>query len=152
MTILLALALACSGRAGPSPEPPVSEASPFSEGPLVHDAAALVAWFEGPGRDALVQLPVSVSRSPLGVTGGRVGGPEGLALKLRDGTMSVSLYEGLDRLCGDEEPCLVWLEGTWGEVVPMPSFGPPGSEDPVFSVRRLAGRVEGDDERVRVVR
>ena len=119
-----------------------------NQGPILSDSQTLLDWLAGDGKGELIQLPVNVTRSPLGVGGGQlVGGT--LSLKLDDGAMSVSLFERLDQTCGREGPCVVWLEGFWGATVPMPSFGPPDDRHP-FSVRRVVGLVEGEPERVRV--
>lgn len=153
--LLLALA-ACTGRAStPEPAKPPMPSEPavtdtYDPGPELTPSDDLVAWFKGDGAGKLVQLPVVVTPSVLGVSKGQVAG---LEIKLEDTAMSVGLADRLRPDCPYDEPCAVWLEGVWGPTVdmpgpPMPSFGP---DKETFSVRRYVGRVaDGDEQRVRI--
>lgn len=158
--LLLAALAACNGRASaPEPPSPASEdaltsETTFVDGPALDKPADLLAWFEGDGRGRLVQIPVVVTRSPLGVGPAHIGtraeapGPDAVRLELDDGAMSVSLADRLREHCAAGQPCAVWVEGIWGRTVPMP---PSPGDGHAFSVRRLVGPVgDGDAARVRV--
>ena len=185
IALVLLGGVACSGRAAgpgnePAPEPPAPTAppsssaetapmtdAPFTDGPAVTPPDALLAWLESEGADKTLRLPVVVSVSPLGVTGGVVAtsppdAPEAaLALKLDDGAMATSLQQHLARVCPGETTCAVWLEGTWGPNVAMPALpGPGGPGGPTagpkrhpFAVRAVVGPIaEGDAAVVKVRR
>ena len=163
MSLLSLIVLGCGTPAAQPPEPATEEAlraeqktnpessmSTFIDGPALSPSTELLEWLKSDGSDQLLKLPVEVSRSVLGVTGGTLGwGDDALQLKLDDTAMGVGLFDRLPQHCGDEGPCHVWLEGYWGETVPMPDLGPHSDSHP-FSVRRLVGLVEGEPERIQV--
>ncbi|MFZ5479774.1 MAG: hypothetical protein ACOZNI_23620 [Myxococcota bacterium] len=159
---MIALLIACAGLAAatppPPPEPPV--ATPlkppppvaFEDGPSVADPAALLAWLEA-GKGRLVQLPVVVAfddKHRLGVARAWVGDDEvGLRLHLDDTAMGVALIDHLRRDCPKGPTCAVWLEGTWGPLMPgLPDFGEDPSRHP-FSVKRYVGLAGADATRAR---
>ena len=137
-----------------------------TKGPAIQPASELLAWFEGSGKGRLVQVPVVVVPSPLGLASGYVAGStaadsaNGLLLKLDDTGMSVSLAEKIRPDCAYDEPCAIWVEGYWGATVSMPGldFGGPGLDGPAmdtpkkhpFSVRRYVGRVTATAQHVRL--
>jgi hypothetical protein len=136
-------------------------------GPAIQPASALLEWFEGPGKGRLVQVPVVVVPSPLGLASGYVAGAPAadasgaLSLKLDDTAMSVSLADNIRPDCAYDEPCAIWVEGYWGATLAMPGpsfggpdFGGPATDTPKrhpFSVRRYVGRVTTAAPNVRLV-
>ena len=138
-----------------------------TKGPAIQPSSALLEWFEGPGKGRLVQVPVVVVPSVLGLASGYVGDaptadPESaLSLKLDDTAMSVSLADNIRPDCADGEPCAIWVEGYWGATLsaPGPSFGGPAFGGPAmdtpkrhpFSVRRYVGRVTAPAPTIRLV-
>ena len=122
----------------------------FLPGPDIEPSLALLAWFEGPGQGRSVRIPVVVTSSPLGVSGGHVGmapGPSEQALRLRldDGAMGIGLHDRLGEHCDGAPTCAVWLEGRWGETVPMPPELSGGAGEHAFSVRDVVGPVRAED-------
>jgi hypothetical protein len=132
-----------------------------TKGPAIQPASELLAWFEGPGKGRLVQVPVVVVPSPLGLASGRVAGSTAddasaaLSLKLDDTGMSVSLADKIRPDCAYDEPCAIWVEGYWGATVSLPGldFGGPAMDTPKrhpFSVRRYVGRVTAPAQHIRL--
>ncbi|MBW2254949.1 MAG: hypothetical protein JRI25_10180 [Deltaproteobacteria bacterium] len=138
----------------------------FVDGPALSPSADLVAWFEGDGAGKLVQLPVVVTPSPLGLASGHVGvlpeppGADALLLKLDDTAMGVSLADKIRGDCPAGQACVIWVEGIWGATVAMPDMpampsmdgpgGPAATDKHPFSVRGYAGKVEGEPTHIRV--
>lgn len=129
----------------------------FSEGPAVSPASALLAWLEGEGAGRTVRVPVVVVPSPLGLASGYIAASvevpesEGLAVRLDDSTLGVSLADRLRDDCAYDVPCAIWVEGVWGSPLGMPDFGGPLSMGPKrhpLTVRDYAGKVEGAAARV----
>lgn len=126
-------------------------------GPPITPPADLLAWFEGDGGEALVQVPVVVAISPLGVGRARVAlvpDTEGLPLKLDDSRLGIALADRLREHCAGS-PCAVWIEGRWGSAMPGPGLDlpdPGGESAHPFAVERVVGPVQPEDApRVRVV-
>jgi len=158
--MLLLAFVACNGRANapepetPNPEPAVKSETQFVEGPALSPSADLVAWFEGAGAGKLVQIPVVVTPSPLGLSSGHIGvrpeppGADAVPLNLVDTAMGVSLADKIRGDCPDGQACVIWVEGIWGANVPDDPFAPPDQHP--FSVRGYAGKVEGEPTHIRV--
>ena len=143
--------------------------TPIQQGPAIQPSSALLAWFESDGKRQLVQVPVVVVPSPLGLNAGYVatspGGDAGsaLSLKLDDTAMSVSLADQIRSDCAYDEPCAIWVEGYWGATIEAPGlnfggpgldFGGPAADTPKrhpFSVRRYVGLVQEAEPYIRVV-
>jgi hypothetical protein len=153
--VVTVVAVACLGagppQGMPSPpstptvESPVPSDSPRTvQGPAVEPVSALIAWLEGDGGKKLVQLPVVVVPSVLGLASGRLGGVE---IRLDDAAMSVSLADRIRKDCPMDVECAIWVEGTWGANVDLGL----GGGEPTFSVREYRGKVEGVGTFVRVV-
>ncbi len=109
----------------------------FIDGPSPLPADAALAWLERAGSKTL-RLPVRIHRDPLGVRATLGAGEGAAALALDSGALSRTLDTHLAEHCDDADPCDVWLEGTWGPLVPNP-LAPPG---PTFAVRAVVGKVE----------
>ena len=143
--------------------------SPTRQGPAIQPASALLAWFERDGKGRLVQVPVVVVPSPLGLASGHVAAAPAadastaLSLKLDYTAMSVSLADQIRPDCPYGEPCAIWVEGYWGATIEAPGldfggpgldFGGPATQTPKrhpFSVRRYLGRVTEAASHVRLV-
>jgi hypothetical protein len=151
--LALALALVSSCASEPAPQreelPPMSapelrkHADPersFAHGPRLEEGCALRAWLsdgELLEPEALVRLPVRISRSPqgLGLGAAEVVATSGaliLALELDDAALGISLADRLRAALTAAPVAEVWLEG----FVRSES---PGS--PLFAVRRYVGPV-----------
>ncbi len=173
LPLLVAVAaLACNGPGGPPLESPAPETSVtptnpdasdrFVQGPPLAPRADLLAWLEGDGEGALLQIPVVVHLSPLGIDSAHIGAQadaprdDAVRLKLDDTALGISLAERLREHCSDGDPCIVWLEGQWGATVsgPGPDFAFPGADDAPekhpFSVRKVVGPVTGAPTHLRV--
>ena len=112
----------------------------MSEAPALSPSAELLSWLEAHA-DTPVILPFSVRRQILGLDGGDLVAEPAVDFKLDDSMMGVGLMERLLDVCSDlDVPCVVWLEGTFGEVMPLPGFE---AEGPAFAVIRMHGLVEG---------
>jgi hypothetical protein len=108
----------------------------FADGPRV-DASDFEAWLATQGP---VRLPFTIWRNPerVGAIGVLEARPEKV-LRLSDGALGVPLDERLRQLCGDGEPCRVWLAGKLGESMPLPDPDP----STIFNVHAVHERVEG---------
>lgn len=125
-------------RTEPTPatrETPVSDT--FEDGPTTTPADAALRWLEDAGRRRL-RIPVVLDRSGLGITARLGVADDAPKLRLDSGALSLTLDEHVADVCGTREHCTVWLEGTWGALVPSP-LDPPGH---VFAVRKVVGQVE----------
>ncbi len=148
---LVGVLLACSSTPDRTDKPvQMKPATPvdFAEGVDLTPAATLLAWLEdsanAPPRK--IRLPVVVRLSVLGVESATVGIAEdksGLVLKLDDGALGVGLADTLRSRCPGAPTCAVWVEGQWGELVPMPAFDDDGP--PTFSVMRIGKLVAAGD-------
>ncbi|MBL8918672.1 MAG: hypothetical protein JNJ54_07440 [Myxococcaceae bacterium] len=110
----------------------------FGPGPTVNDPG-FDAWLRavrGP-----VKLPFTIWREPRRV--GAIGvhaSPPAKTVGFSDGALGVPLDERLRMLCGDAEPCRVWLSGRFGEAMPLPVPEPETN----FNVYAVHERVEGN--------
>lgn len=110
----------------------------FGPGPTVDDPGfdAWLAAAPGP-----VKLPFTIWRKPRRV--GAIGvhaAPPAKVFRFSDGALGVPLDERLRLLCGDAEPCRVWLSGRFGESMPLPV--PDAASN--FNVHAVHERVEGE--------
>jgi len=110
----------------------------FARGPSVADPN-FVAWlktYSGP-----VKLPFTIWRTPhrVGSIGVHTTMPASV-LRFSDGALGIPLDERLHQLCGDAEPCRIWLAGRLGESMPLPDPGP----STIFNVHAVHERVEGE--------
>lgn len=171
LLVVAALSASCVGRASP-PEPqppedavktPQDNEGEVVDGPAVSPPSALLTWLEGEGRGEVVQLPVTVSVSPLGMGPAWIGvepepGPDALHLRLDDGALGIALADRLRQACPAGGPCAVWLEGRWGSHLagpaapsgPGPSGGPglapPSGAAPLGGPPPLSGMVPGSQK------
>lgn len=134
----------------------------FARGPAVSPASDLLAWFEGEGKDKKVRVPLVIVPDPLGLGKGYIAPsaatPEadGLLVKIDDTGMSVGLADRIRNDCPYDQPCAIWVEGTWGALLSGGPMGGPGLGGPdlsafetgpkkhPFSVRDYKGKVEGE--------
>ena len=86
--------------------------------------------------------------SPAAITD-RAGGP-GLEVDLDDTALSIGLADRLRSDCARDEHCAVWVEGTWGRLIEVPTLGV-GPRRSAFTVRRYLGLVEGSAPRILVL-
>lgn len=109
----------------------------FGPGPTVTDPG-FEAWLEAQGP---VKLPFTIWRKPrrVGAMGVHAQQPAKV-LRFSDGALGIPLDERLRQLCGDADPCRVWLSGKRGESMPLPDPDP----STVFNVHAVHERVEGD--------
>jgi hypothetical protein len=109
----------------------------FADGPGLTDRG-FDAWLQAhPGA---VKMPFTIWHTPRRV--GAVGVHEDLpesVLRFTDGALGVPLDERLRQLCGDADPCRVWLSGRLGESMPLPDPDP----STVFNVHAVHGPVVG---------
>lgn len=132
----LAIVLLTLG-AGAPPEAPMRMQDAvlpvFVPGPEAVPGPALTAWLDA-HPDALVKLPFTVWRGPLGeVTHAAIGAqrtPPAASVKLSDTALGVSLADRLRSLCGERARCLVSLSGLW--------------EPGALSLRGIPERLEGE--------
>ena len=182
LTLLLVAALAaCTGQAAPSASPapaqptlapstsppPPPEPAVSQNGPPLANPAAVLAWFEGPGKAARVRIPVVLTPDPLGLPPAFLGATPGpapanaLHLKLDDTGLSVGLADRMRGDCPFDVPCAIWVEGTWGAVLSggpsLPGFDEPGLDEPgptphPFRVMDYHGVVTDSATHVQVVK
>lgn len=110
----------------------------FANGPSIGDPG-FEAWLKthaGP-----VKLPFTIWREPrrVGAIGVHTTMPASV-LRFSDGSLGIPLDDRLRQICGDAEPCRVWLAGRLGESMPMPDLDP----STVFNVHAVHERVEGN--------
>ena len=118
---------------------------PVSAGVEVSDAAALKAWIAahattpGGAGKVLLRAPVRFQRDDLGqIQGAHIGATP---VALDDGALGISLADRAGQHCPAQGECALWLDGTWGPLVPMP--GPPAG--PTFAVRQVVGPVKAGE-------
>jgi hypothetical protein len=104
----------------------------FGPGPLVTDRE-FDGWLDAQGQ---VKLPFTVWRTPtrVGAIGVHAQQPAKV-LRFSDTALGISLDERLRQLCGDAEPCRVWLSGKRADAT-------------VFDVQAVHERVKGDGPHV----
>lgn len=98
--------------------------------PPALDHPELWTWLEA-NRDVRLRLPVRIEFDGLGVSATLAGSP----ISLDTGALGMTLQSHLHAF---ESPCLVWLDGSWGPLVPMPVDGP------TFAVRSVGEAVVGE--------
>lgn len=110
----------------------------FADGPSVADRG-FDAWLRA--HAGSVKLPFTIWREPrrVGAIGVQRDRPA-TVWRFSDGALGVPLDERLRQLCGDADPCRVWLSGRVGESMPLPDPDP----STIFNVHAVHGRVTGD--------
>jgi len=141
MTLLLILACTTQTVHPTAEKTPMNPVEMSDDGPPLD--GDLQSWLES--SSGLIQLPVEVRRSVLGIEGGTVVGTE-LELRLDDTRMGIGLADQLRSVCPDEGTCVVWLEGEYGATLPEVIDEP----RPTFSVQKVISRVEGEPTNARV--
>ncbi len=155
-TLILALlhVAGCAPSQYPEPDMPGAKTPKpersFSPGPTLADSAALLAWLES-NPSAYLRLPVVVFRGGLGgVELAFIGsdpvppGDDAILLELDDSALGIGLSTRLRSLCGGSDACAVWIEGTWGRL--LPGIAAPAAAEPPpwpLAVRDAGPRVEG---------
>jgi hypothetical protein len=156
-SVLVAVAyLGCSTRPPPSAtEEPTMSPDPSTDGPSLLPTTALLAWLEGPGKKATIQLPFIVTASPLGIESAIIASSadaipnDALHVFLDEGMLGVPLQARLPEACADA-PCAVWLEGHWGPN--LGGMADLGGGANTFTVHKYVGPVEGSATHVRIQR
>ena len=133
----------------------------YVPGPELLPVDTLRAWLDEKGAAAskpMLRLPVTVrfgGQLAFGIAQAWIGlaadpGDDTLVLRLDDGAMGESLQDRLRAICADGAPqCHVWLDGTWGPLVPLPA--PLVDDRPTLAVRDVPGLVApGEEVRVMV--
>ncbi len=129
----------------------------FVPGPELRPADQLKAWLDAQGQrdpQPLLKLPVTIvtkGPAPLSMREAWIGthsevDTQTLILILDDTALGIPLQDQLQPVCPAEGGrCQLWLEGTWGPLVPLANV----SEGfPVLAVRKVAGPIgEGDEIR-----
>ena len=133
--------LACGTQTVAVEKTPMDPVETRPQGPALD--GDLLAWLES--SKGSVQLPVDVRRSVLGIEGGTILRAQ-LDVRLDDTRLGIGLTDQLRTACGDEGPCVVWLEGEWGPTLPDPVDEP----QPTLSVQKLIGVVEGEPTHARL--
>jgi hypothetical protein len=110
----------------------------YADGPSIADQG-FEAWLKaqvGP-----VKLPFTIWRKPhrVGAIGVHQTKPASV-VSFSDAALGIPLDERLKQLCGDAEPCRVWLAGWPGKSMPMPDPNPAK----IFDVHAVDKRVEGE--------
>lgn len=110
----------------------------FADGPSVADRD-FDAWLLA--HAGSVKLPFTIWREPrrLGAIGVHKDMPT-VVVRFSDGALGIPLDERLRQLCGDGDPCRVWLAGRLGESMPLPD----PDRSTIFNVHAVHGRVEGE--------
>ncbi len=106
----------------------------FADGPSLDDKA-FEPWVKAQEE---VKLPFTIWRKPkrTGAIGVHTSKPQN-ALRFVDYKLGIPLDERLRMLCGEADPCAVWLSGRLGGAIPLE----PASED-VFEVFAVHGGVD----------
>lgn len=162
MAVTLPLIL-CAAVAAHAGEPPIvqraeaqaMQPSPqiaFSPGPELLPADALRAWLEEQGAKdpkPMLRLPVVLSFEQglvMGISRAWIGvlpqPPDGaVLLRLDDSALGISLPDRVAEHCApDATTCALWLDGTWGSLLPLLLPEVPGAP-PTFSVRSVRGLI-----------
>lgn len=136
-----------AARAESSPKTPTTEEAPvtppmqtttateMTTGAPLTPVNELLTWLESHAKRGdvhrLMRLPVVVRIRPdkLGTAGAHIGttpgdAPQGaIELNLTDTALSVGLWERIREGCDlDDGSCVLWLEGYWRELLPMPGL------------------------------
>lgn len=132
----------------------------FTPGPAFDDSPALLEWL-GANSEAYLRLPVVIFTGDLGdvelayIGTEPIPPPAGaITLDLDDSALGICLTTRLRSLRDSaSDACVVWIEGTWGRLLPgVPPGG--GSEPPPwpFAVRDAGPRVEGSPATILIAR
>ncbi|MDP6947130.1 MAG: hypothetical protein QF464_23470 [Myxococcota bacterium] len=139
-----------------TPMQPTAETE-MTAGAALTPPDALAAWLESNAKrgdgHALMRLPVVIRFRPdkLGAAGAHIGtapgdAPEGaVELELSDTALSVGLWDRIRQSCDlDQGACVLWLEGYWRELLPMPGLPglDVGPKAYPFDVRGVGGPVD----------
>ena len=119
----------------------------YKQGPAIDEN--LLVWLDAEAGERMLLLPMDVyiDSDALGcVTAYLRAGNTEIEFKLDDGAMSIDLPMHLKSYC-DSYPCRVWLEGTWGSLIPGL---PPSGILPIFSVRGVLGNVDEQEKYIRI--
>lgn len=118
----------------------------FETGPVVNEV--IVAWLNGNAGKRLLQLPVEIHASALGIESSYLGvGPKKIELRLDTNALSIDLPMHLLPFC-PAYPCRVWLQGTWGPLIPDQSE----KGLPVFAVKKVVDIAGPDATHVRMAK
>ncbi len=135
------------------PAPEIS----FVPGPDLQPGEILRAWLEDQGARSpkpMLRLPVVLSFEQgqvMGVSRAWIGvlpePPDGsVMLRLDDSALGIPLSDRAREHCAPEaESCALWLEGTWGSLLPL-LMPPVLGEIPTLAVRGVKGLVAPGDE------
>lgn len=145
-----------------TPQPPSSPL--WVAGPDLTASDDLLKWLDTDGKGKVIDLPVQVGLSPLGISRAQLAPPgqtadeNALRLKLDDSKMGISLKDRLRERCSSMDVCWVWLRGTWGAALSGPGgpgpmgpgvgpgpAGPAGPEVHPFAVTEVVGPVNDED-------
>ncbi len=125
----------------------------FEPGPALKPAPELLTWLKAQGEaDKTIKIPIalawgdhrlSIKRAVIGLEPAAVDDPEAIELDYDDGALGISLMTHLQHTCPKEGHCVIWVEGTWGSLLPMPGADPNAN---VIAVRRFVGPAKPDDK------
>lgn len=122
------------------------EAITFEAGPPIDEA--VLAWLDRNAGQRTLQLPIEIHGGPLRIQSSWLSsGTKKIEIRLDTGALSIDLPMHLKPFC-QTWPCWVWLEGTWGTLMPGSLRG----ELPVFAVRKVVAPADRDTTHVRVGR
>jgi len=117
----------------------------YTDGPTLDDAEAVEALLRADDDGRWLRIPVVIESSALGVEKASIGvGADAKVvlsepLSVSDSALGIALSERVRMLCPDQPVCVVWLEGSRGDLVPGLE-----SDGIGFSVRVVGERVAAD--------
>lgn len=161
-TVALVAAASCTGAEATRPTPTEERAMqlkptpdwPVVHGPATDDADALARWLAAQqdfdGRPATVRLPLHLALGPAraSVKDAHVvaRGADGLALRVSDAALGISLAERVRQAFPDADDGALWLEGQWrgDHLFVTRALGPVGGGDAVQYARRAVPGARAD--------
>jgi hypothetical protein len=88
---------------------------PTFEPAVALDDPAFAHWLAG--TDAEIKLPITIWRGPIGqIEAAAIGAPAArpeVGLRLDDAALGISLVDRARDLCGETDPCTIWLSGRY---------------------------------------